>query len=72
MAAGLAQSLLEDLYSFLDVMELLAVPLDLVLDVGKRASRVCLQFFQHALLSLPQEAMQPLEGITDCGAEALC
>lgn len=72
MTAGLTESLLKDLDPFLDVTELLAVALDLVLDISERARRVRLQFLQHALLSLAQEAVQSLECFADCGTKALC
>lgn len=69
--AGLTESLLKDLDAFLDVTELLAVALDLVLDVRERACRIRLQFLKSALLPLAQETVQSLKRIADCGTKAL-
>lgn len=71
MPSGLIEALLQDLDALLDVAQLLAVALDLVLDVSQLARRVHLQFFQHALLALPQVAVEALERVTDGGAQAL-
>lgn len=69
MSPRLVEALLQDLDALLDVAQLLAVALDLVLDVRELARRVHLQFFQHALLTLAQEAVQALKGVADGGAE---
>lgn len=71
MSARLVEALLQDLDALLDVAQLLAVALDLVLDVGQLAGRVHLQLLQHALLALAQEAVEALEGIADGGAQTL-
>lgn len=65
MSACLVEALLQDLDTLLDVAQLLTVALDLVLNVGKLAGRIHLQLFQHALLTLTQEAMKALEGVPD-------
>lgn len=71
MAPRLVEALLQDLDALLDVAQLLAVALDLVLDVGELAGRVHLQLLQHALLALAQEAVEALEGVADGGPQAL-
>lgn len=71
MPAGLTEPLLKDLDAFLDVTELLAVALDLLLNVRERACRIRLQFLQRALLPLAQETVQSLKRIADCGTKAL-
>lgn len=71
MSSGLVKALLQNLDALLDVAQLLAVALDLVLDVGQLARRVHLQLFQHALLPLPQVAVEALKRISDGGAQAL-
>lgn len=71
MAPCLAKALLQDLDALLDVAQLLAVALDLVLDVSELAGRVHLQLLQHTLLALAQEAVEALKGITDGGPQAL-
>lgn len=71
MPSALVKALLQNLDALLDVAQLLAVALDLVLDVGQLARRVHLQLFQHALLALPQVAVEALERITDGSAQAL-
>lgn len=65
MSSRLVEALLQDLDALLDVAQLLAVALDLVLDVGQLAGRVHLQLFQHALLTLAQEAVEALECVAD-------
>lgn len=65
MAARLVEALLQDLDTLLDVAQLLAVALNLLLDVGQLAGRVHLQLLQHALLPLAKEAVKPLERIPD-------
>lgn len=69
--SGLVEALLQDLDALFDVAQLLAVALDLVLDVGQLARGVHLQLFQHALLALPQVAVEALEGVADGSAQAL-
>lgn len=69
MAPRLVESFLQDLDALLDVTQLLAVALDLVLDVGQLASRVHLQLLQHALLALAQEAVKALKGVADGGPQ---
>ena len=71
MAGALAKALLQDLDALLDVAQLLAVALDLVLDVAERARRVHLQLLQHALLTLAQEPVQALERLADGRPQAL-
>lgn len=71
MSSGLVKTLLQNLDTLLDVAQLLAVALDLVLDVGQLARRVHLQLLQHALLALPQVAVEALECISDGRAQAL-
>lgn len=71
MAPCLVKALLQDLDALLDVAQLLAVALDLVLDVGQLAGRVHLQLLQHALLALAQEAVEALKGVADGGPQAL-
>ena len=70
MPVGLSQPLLQDLRPLLHLAQLLAVALDFLLDVGQRASRVCLQLLQHGLLPLPQQPVQPLERLPDGGPQA--
>lgn len=65
MASRLVEALLQDLDALLDIAQLLAVALDLVLDVSKLAGSVHLQLFQHALLTLAQEAVKALECVAD-------
>lgn len=69
--SALVQALLQDLDALLDVAQLLAVALDLVLDVGQLARRVHLQLLQHALLALAQVAVEALERVADGRAQAL-
>lgn len=71
VSARLVEALLQDLDALLDVTQLLAVALDLVLDVGQLAGGVHLQLLQHALLALAQEAVEALKGIADGGAQTL-
>lgn len=68
---GLSQPLLQDLGTFLHLAQLLAVALDLLLNVGQRAGGVGLQLLQHGFLPLPQESVQPLKGLPDGGPQAL-
>lgn len=71
MPPGLVEALLQDLDALLHVAQLLAVALDLVLDVGQLACRVHLQLLQHALLALPQVAVEAFERVSDGSAQAL-
>lgn len=71
MTSRLIEAFLQDLDALLDVPQLLAVTLDLVLDVGQLAGRVHLQLFQHALLALAQETVEALEGVADSGTQTL-
>lgn len=71
MPFRLVEALLQDLDALLDVAQLLAVALDLVLDVGQLAGRVRLQLLQHALLALAQEAVEALERVADGCAQTL-
>lgn len=71
VSSRLVEALLQDLDALLDVAQLLAVALDLVLDVGQLAGCVHLQLFQHALLALAQEAVEALKGVTDGCAQTL-
>lgn len=70
MAVGLGQPLLQDLGPLLHLAQLLAVTLDLLLDVRQRARRVGLQLLQHRLLPLPQQPVQPLKCLPDGGPQA--
>ena len=71
VTARLVEALLQDLDPLLHIAQLLAVTLDLVLDVGQLAGRVHLQLFQHALLTLSQEAMKTFKRIPDGCTQAL-
>ena len=71
MSSRLIEALLQDLDALLDISQLLAVALDLVLDVGQLTGRVHLQLFQHALLTLAQEAVKALKGIANGAAQTL-
>lgn len=71
MASRLVQALLQDLDALLDVAQLLAVALDLVLDVGQLAGGVHLQLFQHALLTLAEEAVKAFEGVANGRTQTL-
>lgn len=71
MSFRLVKALLQDLDALLDVAQLLAVALDLVLNVGQLAGSVHLQLFQHALLALAQEAVKALKCVADGGAQTL-
>ncbi len=72
MSPRLVEALLQDLDALLDITQLLAVALDLVLDVSQLAGRVHLQLFQHALLTLTQEAVKALESVADGRTQTLC
>lgn len=71
MLVSLGQALLQDLAALLHLAQLLAVALDLLLDVGQCPCRVRLQFLQHRLLPLPQQPVQPLEGLPNGRPQAL-
>lgn len=71
MASRLIEALLQDQDAFLDVAQLLAVALDLMLNVGQLAYRVHLQLLQHALLALSQEPVQAFKRISDGCTQAL-
>lgn len=71
MSSRLVKALLQDLDALLDVTQLLAIALNLVLDIGQLAGCVHLQLFQHALLTLAQEAVEPLKGVADSRAQTL-
>lgn len=70
VAVGFGQALLQDLGPLLHLAQLLAVALDFLLDVRQRARRVGLQLFQHRLLPLAQQPVQPLERLPDGGPQA--
>lgn len=72
MASRLVEALLQDLDALLDIAQLLAVALDLVLNVGQLTGGVHLQLFQHAFLALTEEAVKALEGVADGCAQTLC
>lgn len=71
VSSCLVETLLQDLDALLDITQLLAVALDLVLDVCELAGRVHLQLLQHAFLALAQETVKALERIADGGAQTL-
>lgn len=71
VSSRLVEAFLQDLDALLDVPQLLAVTLDLVLDIGQLAGRVHLQLFQHALLAHAQETVEALKGVADGGAQTL-
>lgn len=71
VASRLVEALLQDADALLDVTQLLAEALDLVLDVGERARRIRLQFLQHGLLALSQEPLQTFKCLADGRTQAL-